>query len=154
MHIKIISVGKTKEQYLKEGIAEYEKRLSTKNKVEWIYIPEYKVGKNTAVNEAKSAEAEKIIAQIKDDEVSVALDENGTHYDSHGFASVIEGAQKRGKISFIIGGQYGLAPAVIEKATHHLSLSKLTFTHQMVRLILCEQIYRAQCIIDGKQYHY
>lgn len=154
MYIRIIAVGKTKDQYLKEGIGEYLKRITAFAKIELVIVEEHKTTKNVLPAAAKEAEAQQIIKQLKDDEFTVALDEHGEQPDSEVFAQIIDSAKATGKLTFIIGGHFGLHQSIFDKANKKIALSKLTFTHQMVRLILLEQIYRGFCISTGKKYHY
>ncbi len=146
MRIRIIEVGKTKDSYISQGVSEYLKILSPYAQVE---IVDVKAEKTVEL------EAEKILKQIKEDNFVVALDENGKQFSSIEFADEMKKFKDSGQsIVFVIGGAFGLGDAVKKRANLVLSFSKMTFTHQMIRLILLEQIYRAVCIILGKEYHH
>lgn len=141
MHIKIVQVGKTKRDY-EELESEFLKRLKVFAKVENIVLKE-------------------IDGPINSDDFLVVLDEKGKDMTSHQFADFLKKQQSGntsgknpGKITFVIGGAFGLPDAIKKQADLLLSLSKMTFTHQMTKIILLEQLYRALCIISGKEYHY
>ncbi|CCC57749.1 23S rRNA (pseudouridine(1915)-N(3))-methyltransferase RlmH [Caloramator australicus] len=158
MNLTIISVGKLKEKYLKEGISEYLKRLSKYAKVEIIEVPDEKAPENLSEREeenVKDKEGQNILKHIKDNMYVIALDINGKNLSSEEFAQflnqrAIEGSSS---IAFIIGGSIGLSKDVLNRADFKLSFSKMTFPHQLMRLILLEQIYRAYRIISGEPYH-
>lgn len=150
LHLQIIQIGKTKEKYLKEGINEYLKRLKSFCKIEIITLKEKKGDRAKIIKQ----EGEEIIKKIDKSSFVVVLDDKGKQKSSEEFAEFILGIQQKGKVTFIIGGAYGLPEEVIKSADFVLSLSKMTFTHQMIRIILWEQIYRAFSIIEGKSYHH
>ncbi len=156
MKITIIQIGKTASNPLKELENEYLKRLSIYIKPEIIVIKDS--GKAKSESEKltlKEKEAASIIAKIPKDHFIVALDETGTQYSSVKFADLIRIKKNQSEnILFIIGGVYGLSNQVREMADLILSFSKMTFTHEMIRTLLLEQIYRALTIIGGKKYHY
>lgn len=141
LHIRIIQVGKTKDSYFREAEDEYLKRLS----------PYAKVKVETVEQKKIEIEGEAILKKIKDGDFVVALEINGKSYSSEEFAAFL---RKSEKITFVIGGPYGLSEDVLRRANSRLSFSKMTFTHQMVRIILLEQIYRGCTILAGKKYHY
>ena len=158
MQIRILAVGKIKEPYLREGILEYEKRLRPYAKVQVIEFPEEKRAIHPSAAQellAKEEEGERLISGIPPNAFVVVLDVHGTPQSSEEFAAHIKNQEIAGKnsIVMIIGGDLGLSPAVISTAHLRLSLSHMTFTHLMVRLILLEQIYRAFRIIRGEPYH-
>ncbi|AEH49726.1 23S rRNA (pseudouridine(1915)-N(3))-methyltransferase RlmH [Parageobacillus thermoglucosidasius] len=158
MHIHIISVGKLKERYLAEGIAEYTKRLSSYAKVGIIEVPDEKAPEHLSEQEAeqiKQKEGERILAKIPDDAYVIALAIEGKMKSSEQFAESLDKLATYGKskIAFIIGGSLGLSKQVMERADEALSFSKMTFPHQLMRLILLEQIYRAFRISRGEPYH-
>jgi len=158
MNLTIISVGKLKEKYLKEGINEYLKRLSKYAKVEIIEVPDEKAPENLSQREEeniKDKEGQNILKHIKDNMFVVALDIQGKHLSSEEFAQFLSQRAIEGKssIAFIIGGSIGLSKSVLNRADFKLSFSKMTFPHQLMRLILLEQIYRAYRIISGEPYH-
>lgn len=157
MNITVISVGTLKERYLTEAVAEYKKRLSQYARVEEINIKEEKIKDEddvTEINRALSCEGEKIISAIPRDSVKIALCVEGREYDSPALARLIEGfGDERGKITLIIGSSHGLADTVKAAADVKLSVSKLTFPHQLMRVLLFEVLYRSMTIIAGKRYH-
>lgn len=152
LHIQIIQVGKTKEQYYKEAEEELSKRLSRYAKVEIVIIDEKKG--ITDISKTMQIEGVAILKRIPDGNYIIALDRKGDEYSSLEFAEFLKDTMVEGKLTFVIGGPYGLSEEVLNKADKKLSLSKMTFTHQMIRLFLLEQIYRAFTILKGKTYHY
>jgi len=154
MKIKLIFVGKTKEKNLDQGIGEYLKRLGHYFDFEIIYIKEESVSKTFDSNMVKKSEGDKILEKMDKDYFTIILDEFGKNFRSMDFANLISEKKDLGeKLSFIIGGAFGLSEDVKNAANFKLSLSNMTFTHEMARLILLEQLYRASCIISGKEYH-
>lgn len=156
MRINIISIGKTKAGFISEGVQEYLKRLRHYIKIEWIEIPASKRSKTLECKGLLEYEAENIKARCHPRSLRVALAENGKELTSQGFSEwighrMIEGT---GVIDFIIGSEAGIDTSIIDKADMILSLSKMTFTHQFVRLIFLEQLYRAFTIIRGEPYHH
>ena len=158
MQITIIAVGKIKETFLQEAIAEYEKRLRPYLKLHVIVIPEEKrpasATKSTGAR-GMEKEGERILAAIPTGSCIVALDLQGIHRSSEEFATAFREWELAGKshICFLIGGDLGFDPAVIARSDQRLSLSRMTFTHPIVRFLLLEQIYRAQRINHGEPYH-
>ena len=158
MNIKIITVGKLKEKYLKQGIAEYVKRLGSYCKLEIIEVNDEKVPENLSEKEmeqVKDKEGERILAKISETSYVFALAINGKQYDSVEFSKDIEQLGIRGKsdLVFIIGGSIGLSDSVLKRANEQISFGKLTFPHQLMRLVLVEQVYRAFRISKGEPYH-
>ena len=158
MNIKIITVGKLKEKYLKQGIAEYVKRLGSYCKLEIIEVNDEKVPENLSEKEmeqVKDKEGERILAKISETSYVFALAINGKQYDSVEFSKDIEQLGIRGKsdLVFIIGGSIGLSDSVLKRANEQISFGKLTFPHQLMRLVLVEQVYRAFRISKGHAYH-
>lgn len=158
MNIKIITVGKLKEKYLKQGIAEYVKRLGSYCKLEIIEVNDEKAPENLSDKEIemiKDKEGERILAKVSEHSYVFALAINGKQYDSVDFAKKIENLGITGKsdITFIIGGSLGLSKHVLKRANEEISFGKLTFPHQLMRLVLVEQVYRAFRIIQGHAYH-
>lgn len=152
MKIHIIWLGKTKDSYMQEGLKEYLKRLQTYAQIEISELKEESL--KDSIEVVKDREAEKILNIMKDDCVYLSLDQYGKQYDSVSFSkAVLNDYGQMGKIGFIIGGVYGLSDVVRDK-TKLISFSKLTFTHQMIRVILLEQVYRAFTIEKNKRYHY
>ncbi|MFC1741595.1 23S rRNA (pseudouridine(1915)-N(3))-methyltransferase RlmH [Nanoarchaeota archaeon] len=150
--IKIVFVGKTKEAWLKAQISEYVKRLGRFARVEVVEVKDERVvGKD--VGKIKDAEGERILGLVSDDYL-IALDAAGKAFDSKRFAVQLKKASdQKSKVTFVIGGALGLSDAVLKRCDLRLSLSEMTFTNQMVRLLLVEQVYRAFTILHGMEYH-
>lgn len=158
MKITLITVGKIKEKYLRDAIAEYSKRLSRYCKLEVVEVADEKTPDNaseTVENAIREKEAERILKYIKEDAYIITLEINGRQLSSEEMAEKIEklGIQGISHIIFIIGGSIGLGKAVLDKSDFALSFSKMTFPHQMMRVILLEQVYRSYRIINGEPYH-
>ncbi|MCX5775190.1 MAG: 23S rRNA (pseudouridine(1915)-N(3))-methyltransferase RlmH [Firmicutes bacterium] len=158
MKVKILAVGKIKEPFWKDAIAEYTKRLSGYITLEIIEVDEAKIPQGASEKEeaiAKEKESQNLLAKIKSGEYVVALDLNAPEFDSLAFAAHLEKLFVKGDslITFVIGGSLGLGPEIKKRANERLSLSALTFTHPMTRIILLEQIYRAFKINRGETYH-
>ena len=158
MNIKVITVGKLKEKYLKAGIAEYAKRLSKFCKFEMIEVADEKAPESLSATEmvnVKDREGERILNKIKDKEHVIVLAIHGKERASEAFAKEIADLGTYGKsdITFVIGGSLGTSAAVNQRANDALSFGKLTLPHQLMRLVLTEQIYRAFMINAGSPYH-
>lgn len=158
MNIKIIGVGKLKEKYLVQAMQEYLKRLQAYAKVEVIELADEKAPENlseTQMMQIKDKEGERILAKIKDQEYVIALAIEGKNPSSESFAQKIESLAIQGKsqLVFVIGGSLGLSPSVIQRSNAQLSFGKMTFPHQLMRVMLTEQIYRAFRIIHNQPYH-
>lgn len=158
MKITVIAVGKLKEKYLKDGISEYAKRLSRFCDFEIIEVADEKAPENlSAVSEAQvmRKEAKKAIKKIREGSKLIVLDVKGKGLNSVDFAKKLESFFNSGTshITFVIGGSLGIDKELLEKADLRLSISDMTFPHQLARLILSEQIYRAFKIINGETYH-
>ncbi|MGN2274244.1 23S rRNA (pseudouridine(1915)-N(3))-methyltransferase RlmH [Priestia megaterium] len=158
MNISIITIGKLKEKYLKQGIEEYLKRLSSYAKVEIIELADEKAPENLSESEmeqVKQKEGERILAKISDDTYVIALAINGKQKSSEELAKEIDSLATYGKskVAFVIGGSLGLSNKVMKRSNAALSFSKMTFPHQLMRLVLVEQIYRAFRIIRNEPYH-
>jgi len=158
VYISIITVGKLKEKYLKQGIAEYTKRLSAYAKVEEIELADEKAPENLSENDmliVKQKEGERILAKISPDTHVIALAIEGSMKTSEQLAANLDRLATYGKskIAFVIGGSLGLSEDVMKRANETLSFSKMTFPHQLMRLILVEQIYRAFRINRNEPYH-
>jgi 23S rRNA (pseudouridine1915-N3)-methyltransferase len=156
MKITFISVGKTEDAYLKEGIEKYVKRLKHYIKVIIVEIDELKNTKALTPEQQKAKEAELILKKIFPLDHVILLDENGMELSSQQFAAYInkKALGSVANVVFIVGGPYGFDPSVYERANDKLSLSAMTFSHQMVRLFFVEQLYRAFTIIKGEPYHH
>ena len=157
LHINLICVGKIKEKYLKDAILEYSKRLSKYCKLNILEISDVPIPENlneTLCEKIKDAEATKILDHIKNSYV-IALDLKGKQYTSEEFAHKIENISlnNSSEISFIIGGSLGLSNNVISKSNELICFSKMTFPHQLIRVFLLEQIFRAFKIINNETYH-
>ncbi|TVQ51216.1 MAG: 23S rRNA (pseudouridine(1915)-N(3))-methyltransferase RlmH [Saprospirales bacterium] len=158
MRILILATGPTQEKYLQTGMDHYLKRLKNyQPKVEYkeIKIPS-KVYSYKDINEIKKAEADTLLTHIDDADYLTILDERGKTYTSTAFANYISSILIRGykRWVFLIGGPFGFDEAIYLRANHQIALSKMTFTHQMIRLLLLEQIYRAQTILQNQSYHH
>lgn len=158
MKIKIIAVGSIKEEYWRVALEEYKNRLSLYTKIEIIEVkdePAPPQMSKALQEKVKLKEGTKILHKIKDKDLVVAVDLNGPQRDSETFAKFIDSLFVRGnsEIVFVIGGSLGLSPEVQKRANEVVTLSKLTFTHQMTRVIVCEQIYRAFKINRNETYH-
>lgn len=157
MKIKLYCIGKIKEQYLKDGINEYVKRISAYSNVEIVEVADSKVKDNpnqADICKAKNEEGERVLKFLKNDYL-IGLDMNKPEFTSEEFASFLDKKMVEGgsNISFVIGGSYGLSDALKARCNTSISLSKLTFLHQMTRLILLEQIYRGFKILNNETYH-
>lgn len=158
MKIRIISVGKIKEKYLAAGIKEYEKRLSGYSKVEMIEVADEAIPERASENvetQIKDKEAKRILEKIKKDDYVIVLDLHGKEIDSVEFSRHLETCMIQGKstIDFVIGGSLGLGSALVARADFRLCFSKMTFPHQLMKLILMEQIYRCFKIMKNETYH-
>ncbi len=155
MNIKIIAVGKIKEQYLKEALKEYEKRLSAFCSFSVIEVQAEQINDESMVEKYKEIEAQRIMQHIKQDSYIITLEIKGKMYSSEEFAKKIKDISNSGinDTTFVIGGANGLANNISDISSLKLSFSKMTFTHQMIRLILEEQIYRAFKINANEPYH-
>ena len=151
----LILVGKTTGKHFQAGIADYVERIGHYMPFDVVTIPELKNTKNLTEEQQKSAEGELILRQLQPADTVVLLDEHGRQLRSVEFARWLE--QKRNtarRLVFIIGGPYGFSPSVYSRANEQLSLSLMTFSHQMIRLVFTEQVYRACTIIKGDPYHH
>lgn len=158
MKISLITVGKIKEKYLKDAIAEYSKRLSKYCKLEIIEVADEKTpdqASEVVENGIRAKEAERIMKYIKEDSYVVTLEIQGKMLSSEELASKIDqlGIQRKSHITFVIGGSIGLGEAVLKRSDFALSFSKMTFPHQLMRVILLEQIYRSYRINFSEPYH-
>jgi len=158
MKITVITVGKIKEKYLRDAIAEYSKRLSKYCKLEILEVADEKTPDNASaiVEEGiRQKEGERILRLIKEDAYVITLEIGGKMLDSVEFSRKIEtlGIQGKSHICFIIGGSIGLGQEVLKRSDYGLSFSKMTFPHQLMRVILLEQIYRSYRIMSNEPYH-
>ncbi len=156
MKITFIMTGKTAETYLNEGTGIYEKRLRHYISFEPLVIDLPRPMKNSSPAELKSNEAKLIMRHLSPDDHVILLDEKGTEYTSGEFATYLQKLMNKGikNCVFVAGGPFGFDPSVYERSDDSLSLSRMTFTHQMVRLVFTEQVYRAMTILRNEQYHH
>ena len=156
MQITLIAIGKTDRSELEQLIALYEKRLKHYIKFEFVVLPDIKNSKNLSEAQQKEKEGELILAQLQPTDTLVLLDENGKQYTSLDFAQFLQKKMNSGLKNLVlaIGGPYGFSDAVYAKCNGKISLSKMTFSHQMVRLFLVEQLYRGFTILRNEPYHH
>jgi 23S rRNA (pseudouridine1915-N3)-methyltransferase len=156
MKIILLQTGKTTEKYISEGVEEYSGRIRKYNPFEIITLPELKNTKSMPVAEQKIREGKKILESVVADDYIIALDENGKEFSTSEFASQLGKIflQSKKRIVFLIGGPYGFSEEVYRRADMKMSLSHLTFSHQMVRLLFAEQLYRVFTVIKGDPYHH
>lgn len=156
MKIVIIAVGRTTTGYINEGISHYMDRLRHYLPVELLVIPDVKATKAMTEAKQKDAEGKAILASLQPGDNVILLDERGRQMTSREFSEMIVEKMNRGlrRLVFVIGGPYGFSADVYARADSQLSLSRMTFTHEMVRLFFTEQVYRAMTIIRGEPYHH
>ncbi|MFV0366134.1 MAG: 23S rRNA (pseudouridine(1915)-N(3))-methyltransferase RlmH [Mangrovibacterium sp.] len=156
MKIKLVVIGKTDKNYLQEGVEVFTKRIPHYIAFDYTIIPDIKNTKKLSQEQQKQKEGELILAQLGTGDELVLLDEKGKEFRSVDFALYLEHKMINSSrtLVFCIGGPYGFSPEVYAKAEGKISLSKMTFSHQMVRLIFCEQLYRALSILKGEPYHH
>ena len=156
MNIRLINIGKTTVPYLIEGELDYMKRLNHYLKFERMDLKEIKLSKKKSTAVLKKKEAEIILNQLNPKDIVVLLDEKGKEMSSEHFSVWLEKKQMIGpkQIIFITGGAYGFDQSVYRRADEILSISKMTFSHQMIRLLFLEQLYRAKTILNGEKYHH
>lgn len=152
----LLVIGKTDDAYLLEGIDKYTARINKYIPFEMAVIPDIKNAKNMSADQQKEKEGELILKKIQPGDVLFLLDEGGKEMSSVKFAAWINNQLISGKkrMVFVVGGPYGFSPEVYKQAHGKISLSKMTYSHQMVRLIFTEQFYRAQTILKGEPYHH
>ena len=159
LNINVICVGKIKEDYLKNAIKEYSKRLTKYCNINMIEIPDERLPdkvNDSTIEQTKNAEGKKILSQFKKDSYHIILDLEGKELDSVEFSNKIESITVNGysSIDFIIGGTLGLSDEVKKEADYKISFSKLTFPHQLIRVFLLEQIFRSFKILNNETYHW
>lgn len=156
MTIKLLTIGKTDDSALQNLIDTYVNRLVHYNKFEMELIPDLKKTKNLSVEQQKTAEGKLILDKISTSDYVVLLDENGKQFTSEAFSEYIQKRLNSGmkQLIFVIGGPYGFSEEVYSRADGKISLSKMTFSHQMVRLFFVEQLYRAFTILRNEPYHH
>ena len=158
MKISVIAVGKIKEKYLKDAVTEYSKRLSRYCKLEIIEAADEKTPDHASVaveDAIRAKEGERLLKHIRDDMYVITLEIGGKMLTSEEFAEKIEtlGVQGKSSIAFVIGGSIGLGEEVLKRSDFALSFSKMTFPHQLMRVVLLEQVYRGYRIMNGAPYH-
>ena len=156
MKTTLICIGKTNEPYWQSAIDEYTKRLKKYSPFEFIEIPDLKNAKSLTEAQIKQAEGENILRLLTPEDHVVLLDDKGSQYTSLQFADWYQRRTLSGskRLVFIIGGPYGFSPAVYDRASEKLSLSKMTFSHQIIRPLFLEQLYRANTILHHEPYHH
>jgi 23S rRNA (pseudouridine1915-N3)-methyltransferase len=156
MKIAFLQTGKTSERYLNEGITMFEERIRKYSTFEILTVPDLRRTRNLPAQEQKIREGEQILRFFRNDDYIVILDEKGKEFSTIEFSSWLEKIfmlQKK-RIVFVIGGAWGFSEEILKKADMSVSLSRLTFSHQMVRLLFLEQLYRAFTVIKGEPYHH
>lgn len=155
MKIIILTLGKTGAAYLREGIAVYQDRLKHYAKVEYKELPDVPA-KGLSPQALKEKEGENFLKHLKPDDNVLLLDENGDHFSSRGFAEMLQRRMNSGtkQLVLIIGGAFGFSDAMYARANGKISFSKMTYSHEMIRLLLMEQLYRAHTILKGESYHH
>lgn len=156
MEIELLTVGKTTIKFVNEGIGEYVKRLKHYIGYNISTLPDAKKNASSGAERQKEAEGEMILSRLHPGDYVVLLDERGKEYSSMEFAGFIEKQMLSGRkrLIFVVGGPYGFSKAVYERADGKVSLSRMTFNHEMVRLFFTEQLYRAMTILRGEPYHH
>lgn len=156
MKTTLLLIGKTDEEYLEHGIQKYVARIVHYSPFDIKVLPDMRNTKNMSELQQKQREAEVILNEIAPNDYVAVLDENGTQFTSRQFAEFIEKTTMQGarRLLFVVGGPYGFAPEIYQRANRKISLSQMTFSHQMVRLIFVEQLYRAFTILRGEPYHH
>ena len=156
MKIKLIVIGKTSSRFLNDGEKEYEKRLKHYSSFEQLVISNIKNGNKFSTNDLKNKEGDLILTKLEKKDLVILLDEKGKVYSSKEFAEFIHNKTINSvkKLVFVVGGAFGFSDEVYQRASNKISLSKMTFSHLMVRLIFKEQLYRACTILKGEKYHH
>lgn len=155
MKTVLLLIGKTANKHFVAGINDYVERIGHYMPFSIVTIPEIKNTKNLSEEQQKAREGELILHQLQPSDTVVLMDEHGTEFRSMEFAEWLQRKQQTARrLVFVIGGPYGFSQAVYQRANEKVSLSKMTFSHQMVRLIFTEQVYRACTIIKGEPYHH
>jgi 23S rRNA (pseudouridine1915-N3)-methyltransferase len=156
MKIKLLQIGKTNDEYLLRGIDEYSVRIKNYVPFEIETIPYLKNSNSFSTELVKQKEGELILQKIKKEDILILLDENGKTYSSKGFATFLQQQMNTGnkQLTFLIGGAYGFSSDVYERANGKISLSSMTFSHQIIRILFIEQLYRGFTIIHHHPYHH
>jgi len=156
MKIELWQIGKTSFSYLEEGIQLYQKRLKHYTPFQILTLPDIKNGGKLTEAALKEAEGQAVLQKLQQEDWLILLDENGKSYDSVAFSELLQGwmLARHKRLIFLIGGAYGFSDALYGRANHQISLSSMTFSHQMVRLFFVEQLYRAFTILRNEHYHH
>lgn len=156
MKIKLVTIGKTHQSFVDEGVTEFEKRIVKYIPYEKLELPAVKIPVGISVEEHKKKEAPVLLKAINEGDYLVLLDERGRNYNSVEFSAQLQKMLNRGpkSVCFMIGGAYGFDESLYKRANEKIALSSLTFSHQLVRLVFAEQLYRALTIIKGEKYHH
>ncbi|GAA4271903.1 23S rRNA (pseudouridine(1915)-N(3))-methyltransferase RlmH [Aquimarina gracilis] len=156
MNIKLLAIGKTDNKQLEDLINNYIKRLGFYIRFDFEIIPDIKKAKNLSESQQKEKEGKLILNKIENSDLLILLDENGKQYDSIGFSDMLQKHMNSGvkRLVFVIGGPYGFDSQVYQQANSKISLSKMTFSHQMIRLFFVEQLYRGFTILKNEPYHH
>ena len=156
MKIVLLTIGKTREKYLIEGVSQFQNRLTHYCAFEIIEIPNIKNAKNLSISELIKKEGKLILKTLQNSDYMLLLDEKGKRSSSIEFSKKLQNWMLSGKkcLVFVVGGSYGFSDEVYKRANEKLCLSKMTFSHQMVRLFFVEQLYRAYTILSNKPYHH
>ncbi|WOC40001.1 23S rRNA (pseudouridine(1915)-N(3))-methyltransferase RlmH [Polaribacter sp. HL-MS24] len=156
MKIKLLAIGKTDHKHLIQLIEEYQNRIKHYIKFEMDIIPDIKNVKNLSEIQQKEKEGELILSKLQSTDQLVLLDEKGTHFTSIQFSQYLQKKMNAGikQLVLVIGGPYGFSDTVYQKATGKIALSKMTFSHQMIRLFIVEQLYRGFTILKNEPYHH
>lgn len=156
MKVKVICIGKTGKSFLIEGEEEYLKRLTHYLSFEKVEIPDIRNAKSLQTNQVKTKEGLEFLSKIETTDIVFLLDEKGKEFDSVGFATFLQKRFNSGgkNLVFLIGGAFGFSEEIYVRANGKIALSKMTFSHQMVRMIFLEQMYRSMTILKGEPYHH
>lgn len=156
MKVALLQTGKTTDKYIAEGVCIYSERIKKYSPFEILTVPDIRNTRNMPASEQKSKEGEKILQHLKEDDYIVILDERGKEFTTIEFSSFLGKTLMlpKKRIVFVIGGPWGVSESVLGKADLRLSLSKLTFSHQLVRLLFMEQLYRVFTVLRGDPYHH
>lgn len=154
MAIKILNIGKSKNAYLVKGVEDYLTRLGKYAIVQWVELPDAKKKHYKTVEELKKLESDIVLAEVKPNTFLIGLDEKGKRFTSRAFAEQVNlWTSSNADVAFVIGGAFGFHNELYERMNAKISLSDMTLSHQMVRLLLVEQIYRGYSILNGEPYH-
>lgn len=156
MKFCLLTIGKTTSEILAKGIADYASRINRYVSFELVQLPDLKSTRGLTEQQQKEKEGEMILSALQPSDMVVLLDEKGREYTSREFATLQSAMMNRGvkRLVYVVGGPYGFSPRVYERADAKISLSKMTFSHEMVRLFFVEQLYRAMTILRGEPYHH